>query len=119
MTVPETTSAEAFAQYVGGECLRASRGKAWRAIKAWIIDLPRSVDTLPLPSVSDRFTLVLRFACPCPNQKFGRSRLFSHDSGARPIPRAAVPEKTIEMQSDELIQRDNLYEVHPAKTCGL
>jgi hypothetical protein len=41
MRVPETTSAEAFAQYVGGECLRASHGKAWHDIKAVIVALPR------------------------------------------------------------------------------
>jgi hypothetical protein len=34
MPIPETTSAEAFERYVGGKCLRASRGKAWRDIKA-------------------------------------------------------------------------------------
>ena len=33
MRIPETTSAEAFEQYVGGNCLRASRGNA-RDIKA-------------------------------------------------------------------------------------
>jgi AraC family transcriptional regulator len=51
--VPETTSAEAFERYVGGKCLRAGRGDAWREIKAWIIALPPVVDTLQLPSVSE------------------------------------------------------------------
>jgi AraC family transcriptional regulator len=53
MKVPETTSAEAFERYVGGKCLRAGRGEAWREIKAWLIALPRVVETLHLPSVSE------------------------------------------------------------------
>jgi AraC family transcriptional regulator len=53
MKVPETTSAEAFERYVGGKCLRAGHGKAWRDIKAWLITLPPVVDTLHLPSVSE------------------------------------------------------------------
>ncbi len=55
MAVPETTSAEAFERYVGGQCLRAGHGKAWRDIKAWLILLPSSVDALPLPAVSEPF----------------------------------------------------------------
>jgi AraC family transcriptional regulator len=55
MQVPETTSAEAFERYVGGKCLRAGHGEAWRDIKAWIIALPPSVDALHLPSVSEPF----------------------------------------------------------------
>ncbi len=55
MPIPETTSAEAFERYVGGKCLRAGRGEAWRDIKAWIIALPPVVDTLNLPSVSEPF----------------------------------------------------------------
>jgi len=55
MPVPETTSAEAFERYVGGKCLRVGRGEAWRDIKAWIVALPRVVDTLHLPSVSEPF----------------------------------------------------------------
>ena len=42
-------------RYVGGKCLRVGRGKAWREIKAWTIALPRVVDMLPLPSVSEPF----------------------------------------------------------------
>jgi AraC family transcriptional regulator len=53
MPKPETTSAEAFERYVGGKCLRAGRGNAWREIKAWIISLPLVVDTITLPSVSE------------------------------------------------------------------
>jgi len=55
MAIPETTSAEAFERYVGGKCLVACRGKAWRDIKAWIIAPPRNVDMLSLPSVSEPF----------------------------------------------------------------
>lgn len=55
MPIPETTSAEAFERYVGGNCLRASHGKAWRDIKAWIVAPPRIVDMLRLPSVSEPF----------------------------------------------------------------
>lgn len=55
MSIPETTSAEAFERYVGGKCLFESRGEAWRDIKAWIVALPPTVDTLHLPSVSEPF----------------------------------------------------------------
>jgi AraC family transcriptional regulator len=53
MPIPETTSAEGFERYVGGKCLRACRGEAWRDIKAWIIAPPRVVDIVHLPSVSE------------------------------------------------------------------
>jgi AraC family transcriptional regulator len=53
MKIPETTSAEAFERYVGGKCLRAGHGEAWRNIKAWLIALPPVVTTLNLPSVSE------------------------------------------------------------------
>jgi AraC family transcriptional regulator len=55
MSVPETTSAEAFWRYAGGECLFESRGEAWRDIKAWLTALPPVVDTLHLPAVSEPF----------------------------------------------------------------
>lgn len=55
MSVPETTSAEAFWRYAGGKCLFESRGEAWRDIKAWLTALPSTVDTLHLPSVSEPF----------------------------------------------------------------
>jgi len=55
MSIPETTSAEAFWRYAGGKCLFESRGEAWRDIKAWITALPPVVDTLHLPSVSEPF----------------------------------------------------------------
>ena len=53
--MPETTSAEAFERYVGGKCLVACRGEAWRDIKAWIIAPPRVADMVHLPSVSEPF----------------------------------------------------------------
>jgi AraC family transcriptional regulator len=53
--VPETTSAKAFANYVGGKLLRVGEGKAWREIKAWTTSLPNAVDSLPLPAVSEPF----------------------------------------------------------------
>jgi len=55
MPVPETTSAEAFERYVGGKCLRVGSGEAWRDIRAWTVALPRTVDVLHLPSVSEPF----------------------------------------------------------------
>jgi AraC family transcriptional regulator len=55
MSVPETTSAEAFWRYAGGKCLFESRGEVWRDIKAWITALPPVVDTLHIPSVSEPF----------------------------------------------------------------
>jgi AraC family transcriptional regulator len=55
MPVPETTSAEAFERYVGGKCLVACRGKAWKDIKAWIIAPPREAKLVPLPAVSEPF----------------------------------------------------------------
>ena len=55
MPIPEATSAEAFEGYIGGHCLRASRGKAWQSIKAWIVAPPRNVGTVPLPAVSEPF----------------------------------------------------------------
>ena len=53
MSLPETTSAEAFERYVGGKCLAVGCGEAWRDVKAWIVALPPVVDTLQLPSVSE------------------------------------------------------------------
>lgn len=53
MAIPETTSAEAFERYVGGRCLRAGYGEAWKEIKAWLISLPPVVETVHLPSVSE------------------------------------------------------------------
>jgi AraC family transcriptional regulator len=55
MLTPETTSAEAFWRYAGGQCLFESRGEAWRDIKAWITAMPPAVDTLHIPSVSEPF----------------------------------------------------------------
>jgi AraC family transcriptional regulator len=55
MPVPETTSAEAFEHYVGGQVVVACRGEAWRDLKAWIIAPPRHVEMVSLPAVSEPF----------------------------------------------------------------
>ncbi|HEV7903205.1 MAG TPA: helix-turn-helix domain-containing protein [Pyrinomonadaceae bacterium] len=55
MSIPETTSAEAFERYVGGNCLATGHGEAWRDLKAWIVALPPVVDALHLPAVSESF----------------------------------------------------------------
>lgn len=55
MSIPETTSAEAFERYVGGKCLAAGQGEAWSEIKAWVIALPPVVEALLLPAVSEPF----------------------------------------------------------------
>ena len=55
MPIPETTSAEAFERYVGGKCLVACRGEAWRDLKAWIIAPLREVEVVHLPAVSEPF----------------------------------------------------------------
>jgi AraC family transcriptional regulator len=53
MPVPERTSAEGLERYVGGKCLLAGRGEAWRDIKASVIALPPVVDRLRMPSVNE------------------------------------------------------------------
>ena len=53
MPVPDTTSAEAFERYIGGKVLRRYRGRAWRDIKAWIIDPRPNVEIVPLPGVRE------------------------------------------------------------------
>jgi AraC family transcriptional regulator len=55
MAIPETTSAEGLERFVGGKCLFHGRGEAWRNVTAWILELPRSIDSLHLPSVSEPF----------------------------------------------------------------
>jgi AraC family transcriptional regulator len=55
MSIPESTSVEAFERYVGGKCLVVGDGEAWREIKALLIALPLVVDTLHLPAVSEPF----------------------------------------------------------------
>src|SRR5438309_1300839 len=55
MPIPESTSAEAYESYIGGKCLRACRGEAWRDIKACIIASPRTVDNVHLPGDSEAF----------------------------------------------------------------
>jgi len=55
MPIPETTSAEAFEQYVGGRPMHIGRGEAWREVKAWISAPPRNVEMVSLPAVSEPF----------------------------------------------------------------
>jgi AraC family transcriptional regulator len=55
MSIPETTSAEAFERYVGGNCLAAGHGEAWREVKAWVVALPPVVEAFLLPAVSEPF----------------------------------------------------------------
>jgi AraC family transcriptional regulator len=55
MPLPDTTSAEAFQQYVGGSSLLSGRGAAWRDIKAWVVGIPSSVDAIHTPSVNEPF----------------------------------------------------------------
>jgi AraC family transcriptional regulator len=53
MPVPEQTSPEAFARYVGAKSLRVGRGRAWHDLKAWILAPPRTAEMVPLPAVSE------------------------------------------------------------------
>jgi AraC family transcriptional regulator len=55
MVIPDSTSAEAYLPYTKAKCLRPSRGKAWRDLKAWITEPLRETDTLPLPAVSEAY----------------------------------------------------------------
>ena len=55
MSTPETTSAEGLERFVGGTCLFHGRGEAWRKVTAWILELPLSIGSLHLPSVSEPF----------------------------------------------------------------
>lgn len=55
MPIPETTSAAGLERYIGGKCLLAGQGAAWRDIKAWIVALPPQVARQQLPSVSEPF----------------------------------------------------------------
>lgn len=53
MIIPETTSAEGLEQYLGGKCLVASRGEAWREIRASIFVQPSAAGMVNVPSVSE------------------------------------------------------------------
>ena len=55
MPIPEATSAEGLERFVGGQCLVAGRGKAWREVQAWIVALPPVGDAVHLPAVSEPF----------------------------------------------------------------
>ncbi|HEY5769132.1 MAG TPA: AraC family transcriptional regulator [Terrimicrobium sp.] len=53
MQIPETTSAEGLERYVGGKCLVACRGEAWRETRASIFAVPQAGVVLNIPSVSE------------------------------------------------------------------
>ena len=55
MAIPQTTSAEAYLPYTKSKCLRPSRGKAWRDLKAWITEPLRETEALALPGVSEAY----------------------------------------------------------------
>jgi AraC family transcriptional regulator len=55
MPVPDKTSAEAYLPYTKAQCLRPSRGKAWRDLKAWITQPLRETDALAMPGVSEAY----------------------------------------------------------------
>ncbi|HTT58374.1 MAG TPA: AraC family transcriptional regulator [Opitutaceae bacterium] len=55
MPVPEATSAEGLERFVGGQCLVAGRGAAWKEIQAWIVALPPVGEAVHLPAVSEPF----------------------------------------------------------------
>ncbi len=54
MAIPENTSAEAHLPYTRAKCLRPSKGKAWRDLKAWISAPLRETEVV-LPTVSEPF----------------------------------------------------------------
>jgi AraC family transcriptional regulator len=55
MPVPDKTSAEAYLPYTKAQCLRPSRGKAWRDLKAWITQPLRETEALAMPGVSEAY----------------------------------------------------------------
>lgn len=55
MPIPDKTSAEAYLPYTKAKCLRPSRGKAWRDMKAWITEPLRETEALVMPGVSEAY----------------------------------------------------------------
>jgi AraC family transcriptional regulator len=55
MNVPETTSAENLARYIGSKILATGKGNAWRDIQAWILLNPPSVKAFTHPAVSEPY----------------------------------------------------------------
>ena len=55
MPIPDTTSAEAYLPYTHAKCLRPSKGKAWRDLKAWVTEPLRETGALPMPGVSEPY----------------------------------------------------------------
>lgn len=55
MPIPDKASAEAYLPYTKARCLRPSRGKAWRDLKAWITEPLRETEALEMPGVSEAY----------------------------------------------------------------
>lgn len=55
MPIPDSTSAEAYLPYTRAKCLRPSRGKAWRDLKAWVTEPLRETEALAMPAVSEPY----------------------------------------------------------------
>jgi AraC family transcriptional regulator len=55
MAIPANTSTEAYPLYTGSKSVRSSRGKAWRDLKAWIVEDARETGILTLPTVNEPF----------------------------------------------------------------
>jgi AraC family transcriptional regulator len=55
MPIPDATSSEAYLPYTKAKCLRPSRGKAWRDLKAWITEPLRETEALAMPAVSEPY----------------------------------------------------------------
>ena len=55
MPIPNKTSAEAYLPYTKAKCLRPSRGKAWRDLKAWVTEPLRETEALAMPGVSEAY----------------------------------------------------------------
>ena len=53
LTLPESTSAEAFAQYVSGRLIAASAGQAWRNLVVRIYSQPRVLEGVMVPAVAE------------------------------------------------------------------
>lgn len=55
MRVPASTSIEALVKYIGGTCLQAGTGAAWRGVRAWLMLPPRVCGGRTIPAVNEPF----------------------------------------------------------------
>lgn len=53
MPIPDTTSAEGLKRYMGGKCIRASHGDAWKNIKTMLFTLPSVEGKVAVPAISE------------------------------------------------------------------